>query len=181
MTPDSLSAGSACSPVLAQSLAMATTSSAPRGAKQLVVDSTHSTLSGASSWALASRASKSAWSSSPSSWQGTQTGVSPAAVMHFRHVFWSTRGHSTCRALLGCRLASSRRVSVSASPGAGRRQPGCWSAWPARRTQQPARTQSNACAHWLPVASLAGSKVEELTFGCSAEMFPERPMPCARP
>ena len=72
-----------------QSFAISMTLSLARGAKQLVVLSTATILFAPSSSMFALIASRSVTSWSPSKMFSMTTGRRPAAVMHFKHVFWS--------------------------------------------------------------------------------------------
>ena len=85
-------------PNRSHSSASPTTSSAPRGAKQLVTLSTQSTLPGPPSCSIrSSTAATSVLSASdwPAAAGCTMLGCRPAAVMHLMHVFWSMRGSTT--------------------------------------------------------------------------------------
>lgn len=67
------------------------TSSQARGAKQLLVVTTHATCSGPSRCTAASMALVSVIKASPSCFSSITTGARFAAVMALRHVFWSMR------------------------------------------------------------------------------------------
>lgn len=95
--------------------------SGARGAKQLVVDSTQTTLAGPSCCIWLSNAATSVLSSSPTRFGSITIGVSPgnsatfinfylrqisptvpAVMMHLKHAFWSIRDHNT---YLACSLS----------------------------------------------------------------------------
>mmetsp|Transcript_28203 Transcript_28203/g.70775 ORF Transcript_28203/g.70775 Transcript_28203/m.70775 type:complete len:230 (-) Transcript_28203:177-866(-) len=153
------------------SLAMSTTASHARGAKQLVEVTTQHTFSAPAPVTAASTPATSVSSWSPTSLMGTTKSSSPAASTALTHVFWSRRHHTTLVAVCGRCAFIASKVMVSVMPVAR----GSTSAGPI--SASPANFMASATRRLVSLLR----REEPAALGCSAATSPDLPMPCARP